>query len=327
MWSNYGIRRCKKVIVVLSYSMNLIDKLTVSIVVPNWNGEALLLKNLPSVIAAAKNAQIIVTDDASTDDSLAMLKDKFPEVIVVANLKRQGFAGNVNSGVSQATGDVIILLNTDVRPTENFLYPLLSYFIDPTVFAVGCLEQSRENNHIVERGRGLARWEKGYFIHSKGRTKEGSTAWVSGGSGAYRRSIWNSIGGMDTLYNPFYWEDIDISYTARKAGYRTIFEPKSVVEHFHEEGKIKMNFSANNVKLIAYRNQYFFIWKNLSDFRILSLHIVWTPVRLLQAVFRRDYMMIMGFLNALFQLPRILLSRRKAKRLWKRADGELSILV
>lgn len=307
--------------------MKKIRKYSVSIVLPNWNGEALLNKNLGEVILASNGAEIIVADDASTDDSVLMLKEKFPEVIVVTNRKQQGFSGNVNSGVARATGDIVILLNTDVRPTKNFLDALLPHFDDPSVFAVGCLERSHEKEGIVERGRGLAWWEKGYFIHSKGNVTKGATAWVSGGSGAYRKSMWDEIGGMDTLYNPFYWEDIDLSYTARKAGFQTLFEPKSIVGHFHEEGMIKTRYSDFDVKRIAYRNQFFFIWKNLSDFRILLLHIVWTPVRLLQALFYGDFMMILGFVYALIQLPRILSSRNKAMQLWTRTDGELSIRV
>lgn len=307
--------------------MNKIGKYSVSIVLPNWNGEALLLKNLDEVIRASNGAEIIVSDDASTDGSVLMLKEKFPDVIVVVNRTQQGFSGNVNSGVARAGGDIVVLLNTDVRPKKNFLDALLPHFDDPTVFAVGSLERSHEKEGIVERGRGLAWWEKGYFIHSKGMVSEGSTAWVSGGSGAYRKSMWDEIGGMDTLYNPFYWEDIDLSYTARKAGFQTLFEPKSIVEHFHEEGMIKTRYSSFDVKKIAYRNQFFFIWKNLSDLRILLLHMIWTPIRLLQALFYGDIMMILGFVYALLQLPRIFSSRKKAMQLWTRTDGELSIRV
>lgn len=305
--------------------MKNIGMLRVSIVLPNWNGEALLQKNLPAVIAAANGAQIIVADDASTDGSVTMLKDTFPDLLVVTHAKRLGFAGNVNNGVLHATGDVVVLLNTDVRPNQNFLDPLLKHFVDPTVFAVGCLEQSHENGGVVERGRGLAWWEKGYFIHSKGAIISGTTAWVSGGSGAYRKKIWDEIGGMDTIYNPYYWEDIDLSYVARKAGFHTLFEPQSVVEHFHEEGKIKTSYSVMDVKRVAYRNQFFFIWKNLSDLRILLSHIVWTPVRLMQAFFRGDFMMIGGYIDAVVQLPRIFSSRAKAQRLWKRTDSELAL--
>jgi GT2 family glycosyltransferase len=298
---------------------------SVSIVLPNWNGSALLQKNLPSVIAASNGAEIIVADDASSDGSVAMLKSEFPKVKVVTSSVQQGFAGNVNNGVSMATGDIVVLLNTDVRPLRHFLDPLLAHFVDPTVFAVGCLEQSHEKNGIVERGRGLARWEKGYFIHSKGEVKSGVTAWVSGGSGAFRKAVWHRIGGMDTLYNPFYWEDIDLSYTAWKIGYRILFEPKSIVGHFHEQGTIKTSFSKQDVKRIVYRNQFLFIWKNLSDPFLWLSHIAWTPVRLLQAVLRLDGLMIGGYIDAVRMVPRAWSSRARVSLLWKRSDKELSV--
>ncbi|EKD67165.1 MAG: Glycosyl transferase, group 2 family, partial [uncultured bacterium] len=72
--------------------------LSVSIVIPNWNGVGLMKKHLPRVIAFSEGAEIIVADDASSDESVEMLRNKFPSIRVVANKKRQGFAGNVNSG-------------------------------------------------------------------------------------------------------------------------------------------------------------------------------------------------------------------------------------
>lgn len=289
---------------------------SVSIVLPNWNGAYLLRKHLPFVIQAVKGAEIIVADDASSDESVKLLKSEFPKVKVVENKIRHGFAGNVNSGVAAASGEITVLLNTDVRPKKDFLVPLLSHFSDSNVFAVGCLEESHEQGKILLRGRGEARWEKGFFIHIRGEVDKSDTAWVAGGSGAFRKSMWDKLGGMDTLYSPFYWEDIDLSYRALKAGWRLVFEPKSIVAHFHEEGKIKSEFTAEDVKRIVYRNQFIFIWKNLSDFKIMLAHAFWTPVRLVQAVFRGDHPMFQGYLNALVRLPQILLARYKQSRLW-----------
>lgn len=297
-------------------------KSSVSIVIPNWNGETLLSRNLPDVVAAANGAEIIVADDASADGSVALLKRKFPEVIIVANGTRQGFAGNVNSGVAKARGDIVVLLNSDVRPKKDFLAALLSDFADPDVAAVGCLEESHDAGGVVLRGRGVARWEKGYFIHEKGKVTRRDTAWVTGGSCAWRRDVWERLGGMDTVYNPFYWEDIDLSYQALKAGYRLVFEPKSVVGHFHEEGKIKTSFSANDVKRIAYRNQFLFLWKNMSDPGLWAEHILWTPVRLLQAVLRGDMPLITGYAAAVLMLPRAWKSRKEASRSWKKSDRD-----
>ena len=296
---------------------------SVSIVIPNWNGVYLMEKHLGSVIAAAPHAEIVIADDMSSDGSVEYIHKNFPRVKVVEGKKRKGFAANVNRGVHVATGDIVILLNTDVEPEKDFLNPLLSHFDNPDVFAVGCLEKSRENGKTIFRGRGLAHWYRGFYVHSRGEVDRNDTAWVSGGSGAFRRSMWNTLGGMDILYNPFYWEDIDLSYRARKAGWKLIFEPKSIVGHYHEEGKIKREYTSEQVKKIVYRNQFIFIWKNVTDFSIICAHAMWVPIRLLQALIRGDVLMIEGYIRALGMLPKIFMRRMEQKHSYVLNDPEL----
>lgn len=297
----------------------------VSIIIPNRNGARLLQKNLPSVLVAAKGIEVIVVDDASTDDSLVVLSQQFPSVRVVRKAHREGFASTVNLGVKEASGEIVVLLNTDVRPEKDFLTPLLKHFRDPSVFAVGCVEESLEGGRMVLRGRGEARWEKGFFIHWRGEVNQTTTAWVAGGSGAFRKSIWQKLDGMDTIYDPFYWEDIDLSYRALKAGYQILFEEKSVVVHEHETGSIKQEYSGFQVKIVAHRNQFLFIWKNLSDVNILLAHAIWTPVRLIQAILRGDPAMIIAYVWAVLHVPRILSSRVQASHHWKLADLDLTL--
>ncbi|MEK7130018.1 MAG: glycosyltransferase family 2 protein [Patescibacteria group bacterium] len=295
----------------------------VSVVIPNWNGKHLLEKHLPSVIQAVDGAQIIVADDGSSDGSVQYLQVKFRDVVLVQKKNHEGFASTVNAGVTAASGDIVVLLNTDVVPEENFLQPLISHFIDEKVFAVSCMDKSKEGDSVVLRGRGLAKWQRGFFVHERGEVDATDTAWVSGGSGAFRKSMWVSLGGMDPLFNPFYWEDIDLSYRARKAGYRILFEPKSIVRHFHEEGKIKRSFSNIAIKIVAYRNQFIFIWKNISDVRLLLSHVFWTPIRLFQSLLTGDIWMTVGYWAALVRLPKIIVSRIKASSHWKRSDRDL----
>ena len=308
-------------------SMKKLLSYTVSIVLPNWNGVELLKKNLPSVIAASPNSEIIVADDASDDGSVEFLQKNYPQVQIVTNRTRQGFAGNVNSGVAVAHGEIVVLLNTDVRPQRQFLSTVLPHFDNPNMFAVGCLEKSHETAGVIHRGRGIARWEKGYFIHAKGEVDKRDTAWVSGGSAAYRRAMWEQLGGMDTIFNPFYWEDIDLSYRAKKAGWDITFEPKSVVEHFHDQGTIRSSYTKNDVKRIVYRNQYLFIWKNISDFSLVLSHIVWTPIRLLQGVLNGDLLMIQGYLWACTKLWAIGKCRSRDRGLWKKKDNQLFPII
>jgi len=284
------------------------NKLTVTFVIPNWNGKTLLEQHILSVIAASGNSEIIVVDDGSIDDSVAFLKHHYPKIKIIEKKNHEGYASTVNAGVLIAQGDIVVLLNTDIEPEKYFLKPLLSHFSDPNVFAVGCMDKSMENGKVVLRGRGIGRWDKGFYIHKRGEVDKTDTTWVSGGSGAFRRSMWNELGGMDEIFDPFYWEDIDLSYRATKKGYEVIFEPKSIVRHYHEEGNIKKEFTKEEIERIAFRNQYIFVWKHASGLQFL-LHLLWNPLRLLKDMRSADKSMLRGFVLALPLFPSILLKR------------------
>ena len=291
-------------------------------------------KNLPHVLAAVEGytkgtVEIIVANDPSTDKSQEVIADfitsiKSPHVVgkTINNTKKDesGFSKNVNRGVSLATGDILILFNSDVRPHKDFLAPLLAHFADEKVFAVGCMDESIEEGKTVPRGRAIGWWQRGFLQHKAADIKEGNSLWASGGSSAFRKSIWDKIGGLDNLFNPFYWEDIDLSYRAWKSGYKVLFEPKSIVVHEHEEGTIKTKFKSDFVQKIAYRNQYFFVWKNITDNSLLLSHILWLPYHLLKALMRRDMIFIQGFLLALMQFSSVNDARYRAKRFFVKTD-------
>src|SRR5437870_5519917 len=112
-----------------------------SVVIPNWNGRELLEKYLPSVIEAlAGNPayEIIVVDNGSTDGSPEFIRDTFPSVKVLSLPTNLGFGGGSNAGFREATNDIVVLLNSDMRVAPDFLSPLLEGFHDPEVFAVSC---------------------------------------------------------------------------------------------------------------------------------------------------------------------------------------------
>ncbi len=283
---------------------------TISVVIPNWNGARLLEKNLPKVRSAVgSSAEIIVVDDGSTDDSDEILRRQFPEIKRIHISRHRGFASSVNMGVAEAVGDIVVLINTDVIPQKDFLKPLLVHFRNERVFAVGCMDKSIEGDTVVLRGRGEAKWEKGFFVHWRGEVNQMTTAWVSGGSGAFRKSMWQELGGMDSLFDPFYWEDIDLSYRARQKEYLVVFEPKSIVAHHHEQGGILNSYSPLSVQIISYRNQFTFIWKHIRGFDTVVQHAFWTPIRLMQSLLHRDVAMLIGYGWALLRLPTILARR------------------
>lgn len=295
----------------------------ISIIIPNYNGEKLLKKNLPKVLEAIGDAEIIVVDDASTDGSLDILNGFKSKIKIIKNEKNLGFSSTINRGVKTAKGDIVVLLNSDVIPEKDFLKPLLRHFENEKVFAVGCMDKSIENGKIVLRGRGIGEWKRGFFIHSRGDVNKMNTLWVNGGSGAFRKSIWDKLGGFNELYNPFYWEDIDLSYRAIKSGYRIMFEPKSVVTHEHEKGAIKSTYSDLQVTTIAYRNQFIFVWKNITNSSMKLNHLFWLPYHILSALLRNDRAFFKGILSAFILFPKIIKYSNIEKKFFVLKDDQV----
>ncbi|OGM03121.1 hypothetical protein A2115_03460 [Candidatus Woesebacteria bacterium GWA1_41_8] len=246
----------------------------VTIVIPTFNGKGLIEKNLPKVTEAMGNIangvkEITVVDDGSKDETVEFLKKNFPQVRLIRHKRNLGFPASVNSGVKEASTPLIALLNSDVSPSANFLESALPHFENKKVFAVS----------LNEEGKSLT-WTKGHFKDGfvgwePGPKDRGvhETFWVSGGSGVFRKSIWDELGGMDeALFSPFYWEDLDICYRAAKRGYQLLWEPGAKVEHKHEStiGLLPQKY----VETIRERNQLLFIWKNLTSPNLFKRHLI-----------------------------------------------------
>ena len=295
----------------------------VSIVIPTYNALSLLQKNIPTVIKACPNCQLIVVDDAGSDDSSQWLKKNYPKVKVVKNKKNLRFAKSVNKGVSAASGEIVVLLNNDVSPKKNFLAPLLKHFKDSQVFAVGCQEINNESGKEVLSGRGQGKFARGFFIHWRAKNQNAKdTLWVTGGSGAFSKKIWDQLGGLDPLFRPAYEEDRDICYNALKSGYRLVFEPKSQVHHIHETSNIKA-FGTRKIQTMSYKNQLLFVWKNISSSKYLLQHLFWLPYHLLFTSIRSKGLFLIAFIKATFQLPEALISRKLVKKHWLIRDEEV----
>lgn len=303
----------------------------ISVVIPNYNGENLLKKNLPKVFREIKEykngkVEIIVVDDCSKDGSalvVSHLTSHISNLKFIKNKKNLGFSSTVNNGVKAAGGEIVILLNTDVYPEHGFLEPLLKHFKDEKIFGVGCMDKSIEGNKVVLRGRGVGSWERGFLVHKRGEVDKTNTLWVSGGSGAFRKSIWEKLRGLNQLYNPFYWEDIDLSYRAQKSGYKVLFEPKSIVYHEHEKGAIKKTYSSFKIKIIAYRNQFIFVWSNITDFYLKFSHFIFLPYHFIKALLRFDGAFFIGFFNAFIKFPKVIEFSSEAKKQFTISDKEI----
>ena len=265
---------------------------TVSVVIPNWT-KLPLIKHLPAVIKACPDAEIIIVDDASSDDTVSYVKKHFPQVKLVVNQQNERFAVSCNNGFKAAQGEIVVLLNSDVAPKPNFLKSLIKHFDDKSIFAVSCLEIDKQGKFS---GRNRCQFKRGFLIHSSAPVVAGENCWATGGSSAFDRKKYLKMGGMDKLYKPAYWEDIDLSWTAReKYGWKILFEPNAQVFHNHETTNVSV-FGLRQMEQMAMRNQFLFVWKNIRGRQLLE-HWLWLPYHLIFTNYRTKGI----FLTALIQ--------------------------
>lgn len=235
----------------------------ISVIITNWNGLAILQKNLETIIKNSPEAnEIILADDASQDESIIFAKKiqiKYPKLKIINHKNNLGFGENSNDAVNQSTGELIVLLNNDILPHPKYISNTLKHFSDPNIFGVGFAELGHENwaNFF---------WENGYLQHQPGSSDIKHThisGWVSGGSSIVRKNLFQKLGGFDPVYKPFYGEDLDLGYRAWKSGYTLLWEPKSLVEHHHETTMSK--FSLSFLNYVKERNRLLNTWRNITD--------------------------------------------------------------
>ncbi|EKE12508.1 MAG: glycosyl transferase family protein [uncultured bacterium] len=288
-------------------------KNAVSVVIPNFNGEEILEKNLPLLIQARENpanniVEIIVVDDGSKDGSVKFLNKNFPEIKVIKHKINRGFSAAVNTGVRMSKGNLVVLMNTDVIPSADFLKPVFKHFENQKVFAVSLHEEGF--------GWANAKFSGGFIELGMGAESKEShiSFYVSGGSGVFRRDYFMKLNGMDEkLFSPFYWEDIDLCYRAEKRGFVNIWEPEGKVVHKHESTISK--FPKSYVGRIRERNQLLLIWKNIHSPKLIRNHISGVFRRLLK---HPGYVRVI--LMALSRLGTVLKERKKEIRLSKVSD-------
>ena len=303
-----------------------------SVVIPNWNGKELLEKYLPSVVTAIENfpgSEIIVVDNGSTDGSAAFVRERFPQVQVVALARNLGFGGGSNAGIRVARNDVVVLLNSDMRVDRGFLGPLLDGFTDEDVFSVSCQIFFSDPAKIREE-TGLTEgwWQQG-GLRVRHRIDEQVNElfpcfYGGGGSCAFDRAKFLEVGGFDPLYHPFYFEDTDLGYLAWKRGWKVLYQPASVVYHEHR-GTIGKRFSEEYIQSVLKKNCILFALKNIHDWRMLAAHFFFTWANALLSWWFGDSperANFEGMVRASLQLPAALAARARARRVAAVGDRE-----
>ncbi len=303
-----------------------------SIIISTWNGRHLLETCLPRVLRAVEEAEgeheVIVVDDASEDDTVEYVRRTFPQVKLLPLPRNLRFAGANNAAARIASGEFLVFLNNDMLVEPDFLDPLLAPFADPAVFAVTAhihMPPKRAGGReIRETGLVRARFENGFFVlqHQDTAAREPiPVMYAGGGSSAWRRDRFFQLGCFDRLFRPFYFEDLDVSYRAQKAGWKVLFAPGSHVVHQHQQTNNPRNFPPGYVQQMFGKNNLLFTWKVLTDRAMLNEH------------FRRLWGLMMRprlhpelpcwFLRAAWQLPELLVARHRARPHMRLSDAEV----
>ncbi len=181
--------------------------------------------------------EVIVADDAS-DDETANVSDHVPNVIVHRNERNIGFLLNCNAAARIARGKYIVFLNNDTNVQQDWLRHLLSQMeSDSTIGLVGS-KLVYPDGKLQEAG-GIVWYDASAMNYGRMDDPQKpeyqyvkDVDYVSGASMMIRRDLWERIGGFDPRFAPAYYEDTDLAFSVRKAGYRVVYQPESLVVHF-----------------------------------------------------------------------------------------------
>lgn len=248
--------------------------MTTAIVILNWNGEKYLQKFLPILtkFTPDPDIEIIVADNASTDSSLQVMRNYFPEIRTIVLDRNYGFAGGYNKALEQVEADYYVLLNSDVEVTDNWLLPLLD-FMNENESVAACQPKIRSyfNRNSFEhagasggfidqfgfpfcRGRvfGVVEEDKGQYDDNV------DVFWATGACLMVRSKVFWKVGGLDSEFFA-HMEEIDLCWRLKSRGYRVVCVPGSVVYHIgggtlHVDSPHKIYLNFRNNLLLLYKN-------------------------------------------------------------------------
>lgn len=282
------------------------NKIKVSVVILNWNGEKLLHRYLPSVAANIPQcAELVVADNGSTDGSPAYIRQEFPQVRVISFDKNYGFADGYNKAIDRIDTPYIILLNSDVEVKSDWITPLVGYM--DAHHEVGACQpkiKSAVNPGMFEYAGACGGFlDRHGYPYCRGRvfdTVEEDCGqyndiipvfWASGAALMVRTEVYRKAGGLDPAFFA-HMEEIDLCWRIRQLGYEITVVPSSEV--FHLGGG---SLPAENPKktYLNFRNNLLMLHKNLPDsVRGRRLFVR----RLLDTIAWAKFMLTLDFANA-----------------------------
>ncbi len=256
-------------------------KLTVIIV--NYNVQHFLEQCLHSVYKAVKNveAEIYVVDNNSVDGSVAMVKQKFPEVLLIENKKNTGFSYANNQAIRIAKGEYVLLLNPDTVVEEDTFEKTIAFMdAHPDAGGLGVKMLDGKGNFLPESKRGLptpsvafykifglsALFPKSklfgkYHLGFLDKDKTNEVDILSGAFMLMRKTVLDKVGLLDETFF-MYGEDIDLSYRIVLGGYKNYYFPETRIIHYKGESTRK---SSVNYVFVFYKAMVIFAQKHFSQ--------------------------------------------------------------
>ncbi|MBI1783231.1 MAG: glycosyltransferase family 2 protein [Sphingobacteriales bacterium] len=247
---------------------------SVAVVILNWNGKNYLQQFLPSVMQSAyPNLQVIVADNASTDDSVTFLQTNYPQIEIIINAANEGFAKGYNMALKQVQADYFILLNSDIEVTPGWIEPVISLMeSDKAIAACQPKLLAFNNKKQFEYAGAAGGWIDDYgYPFSRGRVFDvceedngqydevQQIFWASGAAFFVRSSVFNEMKGFDEFFFA-HQEEIDLCWRMQLSGYKIYACPQSVVYHVGGGTLPKGN---SKKTWLNYRNNLIMLYKNL----------------------------------------------------------------
>jgi GT2 family glycosyltransferase len=265
-----------------------VAKKSISVVIPNYNGEKLLATYLPFTFAAIENTgvayEVIVVDDCSTDRSVEFIKEHYPQIKLLVNAKNAGFSFTCNQGIYAAQHDLVMLLNSDVKLTPDYFEHQFKYFDADDTFGVMGRIIDMEGDHIQDAARmpkfnGL-KLKTDYFYYTDAVEDRLYTFYLSGANALIDTKKLKAIGGFYELFSPFYCEDMELSIRAWKLGWKCYYEHQSVCRH-QVSATTKDLQKPKWIKSIYYRNRFYMHALHLNGLALVAWYIQITLIDLL----------------------------------------------
>jgi GT2 family glycosyltransferase len=300
-----------------------------AVVILNWNGKKLLEKFLPSVVLYSDEADIYVTDNASTDDSIAFVSDNYPSIKIIQNKENGGYAKGYNDALKHVDADVFCLLNSDVEVTKDWLKPIIRTFQDApnTAIIQPKLLDFNRRDYFEYAGAAGGFIDKFGYPYCRGRifnSIEQDTGqynditdifWASGACLFVRSKTFNQLGGFDARFFA-HMEEIDLCWRAKNSGYSIKYVGESEVYHV---GGATLQNSNPKKTFLNFRNSLMTLTKNAKGniLFLIFMRLVLDAIAGVKFIFEFKFVHLIAIIKAHFSfyshLPALLKQRKTTK--------------